>query len=85
MDKKSVNNVKKASKANKRNADGDGEEFAENAKRKSFCKELVFKKHNSSESLIESNHTQSSSLIESDHTEKCSTVSYCVSNRYFRE
>ena len=85
VDKKSVNNVKKANKANKRNVDGDGEEFAENAKLKCVCKELVFKKHNSSESLIESNHTQSSSLIESDHTEKCSTVSYCVSNRYFRE
>ena len=85
MDKKSVYNVKKANKANKRNADGDGEEFAKKAKRKGFCKELVSKKHNSSESLIESNHTQSSSLIESDHTEKCSTVSYCVSNRYFRE
>ena len=84
-DWKTVNNVKKANKANKRDAEGNGEEFAKKAKLQSLCEGLVFKKHNSSESLIESNHTQSSSLIESDHTKKSSTVSYCVSNRYFRE
>ena len=84
-DGKTVNNVKKANKANKRDAEGNGEEFAKKAKLQSLCEGLVFKQHNSSESLIESNHTQSSSLIESDHTEKCTTVSYCVSNRYFRE
>ena len=84
VDTKSVNNVKKANKANKRDANGNGEEFAKKAKLQSCCKELVFKKHNSSESLIESNHTQKSSLIESDHTKKSSTVSYCVSNRFFR-
>ena len=82
VDHKTVNNIKKA---NKRNVDGDGEEFVKKAKLQSCCKELVFKQHNSSESLIDSNHTQSSSLIESDHTKKSSTVSYCVSNRYFRE
>ena len=84
-DWKTVNNVKKANKANKRDAEGNGEEFAKKAKLQSLCEGLVFKQHNSSESLIDSNHTQSSSLIESDHTEKCTTVSYCVSNRYFRE
>jgi hypothetical protein len=84
VDTKTVNNVKKANKANKRDADGNGEEFAKKAKLQSCCEGLVFKKHNSSESLIESNHTQSSSLIESDHTKKSSTVSYCVSNRFFR-
>ena len=82
VDHKTVNNIKKA---NKRNVDGDGEEFVKKAKLQSCCKELVFKQHNSSESLIDSNHTQSSSLIESDHTKKSSTVSYCVSNHYFRE
>ena len=88
-DWKTVNNVKKAkvvnnNKANKRDADGNGEEFAKKAKLQSCCEGLVLQKHNSSESLIESNHTQKSSLIESDYTKKSSTVSYCVSNRFFR-
>ena len=71
-------------------------EVAKKAKLQSCCKELVFKQHSSkvslvdcdhtqSKSLFESEHTTNTSLIESDHTEKCSTVSYCVSNRYFRE
>jgi hypothetical protein len=90
---KSVNNAKK--KANKRDADGSGE-TAKRAELESCCKELVFKKHSSSvpliesdqtqnKSLIDSDQTKSTSLIESDQTKKCSTVSYCVSNRYFRE
>jgi hypothetical protein len=89
-DWKTVNNIKKKAKvvnnykANKRDADGNGEEFAKKAKLQSCCEGLVLQKHNSSESLIESNHTQKSSLIESDYTKKSSTVSYCVSNRFFR-